>query len=130
MWLTKIFWFSQPAESLIIQDKYLLWLFAVITVLGLILIGVSRFARNAAVAKLISKFSSASLWMGIVGLFWFALRYENTPIFADRYWAAMVIGIYVIWIIFIVKYLFTKFGSEKREYEKAQLNSRYIPGPR
>ena len=125
-----IFWFSQPSFNLINYDKYLFWLFAVLVAGGIVMKVVSIFSGHVVILKLINKFSNSFLWMGIIGLIWFAMRYENAPIFAYRLWAATVIAIWLIWLAFIFKYWFTDFRSEKKDYDRLQLNSRYIPGSR
>jgi hypothetical protein len=128
MWKDKLFWFSQPALTITDYDKYFLWLFAGLLVLGVLVRLSSRFlVRHPIRRKLLNKFGNAGLYMGLVGLLWFAIRYENTPIFSARFWAGLTVLIFIIWLFFIIKYWFSKFGTEKNSYDKVQLNSKYIP---
>jgi cell division protein FtsW (lipid II flippase) len=131
MWKDKLFWFSQPALALNNYDKYFLWMFAGLVVLGVILKLLAKLlTRHPVGRKLWNKFGNASASMGLIGLLWFGIRYENTPIFSARYWAAVVILILLVWVFFIIKFLFTKYGDERNSYDRMQLNSKYIPGPK
>ena len=127
MW-NQLFWFSQPSIVLSSYDNYFLWIFAILTGFGMFLKLAVRFSRHAVFRKLINKFGSAALWMGLIGLLWFALRYENTPIFAYRLWAGLIILIFAVWTLFVLKYAVLKFPTEKRDFDKILLNSKYIPG--
>ena len=131
MWKDKLFWFSQPSIILNTYDNYFLWAFLVLTGFGLILRLISRFAiSHPIVSKLVTKFANACWINGLTGLIWYGLRYENTPFFADRYWAALVVLILLVRLLYIIKYIFTSYGSEKTLFDKMQLNSKYIPGRR
>jgi hypothetical protein len=130
MWTDKLFWFNQPGLLLNNYDHYFFWLFAGSTVLGVILKLLSRFTRHPVWSRLWDKFGGVGLSMGISGLIWFGIRYENVPIFADRYWAGLVVLILLIWLVFVFKYMITRFRTEKIEYDRQQVNSRYIPGAR
>ena len=123
------FWFSEPPSYLISFDRILGWVFVGMVVLGIILKLTQRFA-NPANQILLSKFGSAFLDMGLIELLWFGIRYEGAPIFSLRIWPATIFAIFLVWIGFIIKYIFTGFRVMKREHEKQMLNSRYIPGKR
>src|SRR5882762_5236178 len=97
------FWFSQPSIFLNNYDHYFFWATAAITVVGLLMRILSSFNPNPINAKLLAKFGTPMLTMGIIGLVWFGLRYEDAAILADRYFAALIILSFVIWIIFSLK---------------------------
>ena len=126
MWKQSYFWFNQPSSILANYDYYFLWFFIAVLGLGIIFKVVRLFISNIAVKKLFSKYANLGITIGLLGVAWFGLRYENTPIFANRYWAAIIVLILFIWKAFILKYLVLQFAKEKREYEKQQINSRYI----
>ncbi len=127
MWRQSYFWFIQPSSELLNYDYYFLWFFLALTIVGLVLKLTLRFMAHEVYRKLWNKIANLGLTMGFSGLVWAGLRYENTPIFADRYWAGLVAVLALIWLIFIVKYLVTSFRVEKREFDKQVLNSKYIP---
>ncbi|HEX5430030.1 MAG TPA: hypothetical protein VFX17_03075 [Patescibacteria group bacterium] len=130
MTFDKFFWFSQPSLILTSADKELLWIFAGLTLLGIIFKIAEAVMHHAVLVKLYGKLGAATFWMGISGLIWYVLRYENTPVLADRYWAGLTLLCFIIWLLAIVWFVFTKFRVEKREYDRQMLNSRYIPGSR
>jgi hypothetical protein len=128
MWKDKYFWFSQPSSFLNQFDHSLLWVFLGFTIAGVLLRVLAALNKHLIYQKLTRRFASLGLTMGIIGLAWYGLRYENTPIFSVRYWVAIIFLIAIVWLAFILKYLFTTFRSEKREFDRQALNSRYIPG--
>lgn len=130
MWKETLFWFSQPGLNLTSYDTNFFWAAVVSTIIGLILKILVKISKHPVVKKLINKFSNPFLTMGLVGLLWFGVRYENTPMLANRYWAGLIGLIFLMWLAYVFKYWFRKYGIEKREYDKQELNSRYIPGPK
>lgn len=123
--ISKYFWFIQ--SSLQHSDYVFGFVCSGVVVLGIFLGLSKRFIDHKVQIKLLGKFSSLFLTMGLVGLLWFLLRYENTPIFGLRYWAGIIILIALVWLIFILKYWIFNFRSEVREYEHEQIKRRYIP---
>jgi uncharacterized membrane protein (DUF485 family) len=89
-----------------------------------------KFTKHEIKRRLISKFFYLSLNIGITGLIWYGIRYENTPIFSMHFWAGLILLIGLIWLGFVLKYLFFDFSKEKREYDHEQVKSRYIPSPK
>ncbi|MBX4205369.1 MAG: hypothetical protein KW788_04280 [Candidatus Doudnabacteria bacterium] len=131
MWNDKLFWFSQPSLDLNVYDNYFLWLFLGLTGIGILLKLGSKFVIKHPVGfKLWNKFSNAALYSGLIGIFWYSLRYENVPFFANRYWAALVVLVFIIWVLFILKFLFRNYSQERSAFDRLQLNSKYIPGPK
>ncbi|OGE79736.1 MAG: hypothetical protein A2660_01605 [Candidatus Doudnabacteria bacterium RIFCSPHIGHO2_01_FULL_45_18] len=124
------FWFAQPSSFLSQQDYQIGFLF--LGLLGLaIAFRVAAFRSSHAVnRKLFSRFWNLMLTISLIGLLWFGMRYENTPIFAKRLWAGLTLAIGVIWLGFLIKYLLFNYGREKVDYEREQVKNRYIPGSR
>src|SRR3972149_1134277 len=110
------FWFAQPSSFLSQQDYQL----------GLaIAFRVAAFRSSHAVnRKLFSRFWNLMLTISLIGLLWFGMRYENTPIFAKRLWAGLTLAIGVIWLGFLIKYLLFNYGREKVDYEREQVKNR------
>jgi hypothetical protein len=127
MWNESYFWFTPPGTILSNFDYYFLWAFLALTVIGIVLKVVDRFINHAIYRKLISKKSNLSLTIGLIGLSWFGLRYENTPIFSNRYWVLVIAISLLVWLGFILKYYFTTYRTEKREFDRSVINNRYIP---
>ena len=122
------FWFAQPSTVLSGFDLAVGYTSAGLVVASVVLWAVNRFLNHTILKRLISKFSRFGFGAGSIGLVWFALRYENTPIFAKRFWLFLMALVALIWLGFILNYLLRRFGPEKSEYDRYQVNSKYMPG--
>ena len=121
------FWFLQPSSFLDNFDKVIAVVFAALLAIGIILKLVSIMFKNPIVVKLLNRFYKLTFWTGLFGLIWFGFRYENTPIFAKRFWAAAIVILGMVWLGWVVKYLAFNFFAEKKEFESESLKRRYIP---
>lgn len=121
------FWFANPPTQLNKLDWIFGYLFITLFAVGIIVLIVRRFVAHTTVKKLYSKFVHKDLTLGISGLVWLGMRYENIPIFAKRFWAGALLVILFIWIIWILKYLIFDFAKDKGEYDQNQLKSKYLP---
>jgi ABC-type sugar transport system permease subunit len=95
---------------------------------GLVLKIIQVFSKHQVTRNLWKKLSNPPLWIGILGLLWFLLRYELAPIFSARWWTLLLTLIFLIWFGFSLKYLIFNFKSQKQELDRELLNRRYIPG--
>jgi len=123
----RYFWFTQPSSFLSPEDRTLFYLFVGMTVLGIIFRLVAKYSANQINRKIWMKFWHLFFWIGISGLIWFGMRYENTFIFAQRYWAGLDLLIGIIWLLFILKYLIFNYRGQKTEYERELLKNKYLP---
>lgn len=103
-------------------------MFTVLFLLGIVFLIVKRFVNNPVTRKLLTKLVAKDLTMGLVGLFWAGMRYENTPIFAKRFWVGLILAVFVLWFGYILKYMFFGFRREKKEYADLQMRNKYMPG--
>ena len=124
------FWFSQPSSILNNYDKLFFYLFAGMFALGLVLWLTAWLTKHPVLKKLTNKFRRLLIWVGIIGLIWFGFRYENTPIFSKRIWAALVLVMGLVWLGFVLKYFISKFGDEKSEFDSNLIKSKYLPKQR
>ncbi|MGE5298257.1 MAG: hypothetical protein ACM3KM_03780 [Acidobacteriaceae bacterium] len=122
-----LFWLSQPLLSLDEYDKWLGYLFAGFLVLALVLWLLNMLVKHPVSKKPLKRLVNLCWVSGLSGLIWFGFRYENTPVFARRFWALLVLAIALVWLIFILKYLAFNFTPEKKEYDSNQLKSKYFP---
>jgi len=122
------FWFSIPSLRLQTGDLILGYIFAGITILS-IMTWISRmFVQHEIKRKFLRKVFSLLFSIGLLGLFWFVLRFESTPIFSTRYWVGLVILAGLIWLGFVVKYFVFNFQRERREHDEDKLKKKYLPG--
>ncbi|MGE5392795.1 MAG: hypothetical protein ACM3NH_03575 [Candidatus Saccharibacteria bacterium] len=120
------FWLSQPPMFLTRFDNWAAYGLIAALAVGLVLWFIQRFVKHEVVNRLVSRIRNLAISMSIIGLLWVGFRYENTPIFSRRAWFLAIFIIGLIWLGFIVKYFFTGFRSEKRDYEFNLQNSRYL----
>jgi hypothetical protein len=127
----RFFWFSQPSTILSSSDKVLIYIALGLLVFGILIRITILLARpNAVDKKLLLKIWQFGFWIGLSGIIWGALRYEGTPIFAQRYWAGLNYIIGILWLTLILKYLLFKYRQEKLEYNRELMKSKYLPKSR
>jgi hypothetical protein len=120
------FWFAQPSTILSSTDNLIGYFFAALLIIGIVLLILRKFVKHQIYRKIIKNLGNLSLVVGVLGIFWFGLRYENTPIFGRRYWAGMVGVIGLVWLGFILKYLVFRFAKDRKEYEHELVKNKYL----
>lgn len=121
------FWFQQPGVVLGGEDKILFIVFAGMIVLGAIFILWTNFNKHQVVKRLLSRVRNLFVWVGLVGVLWFVMRYENVPMLGKRFWFLVLAVWWVIWAGFIAWYGLAKFRKDKQEVDWKKLNSKYLP---
>lgn len=124
------FWFTQPAIVLIQADKLFGGVFAVLVIVAILLWLLTFIIKHDVVKNLVKRIMHLSLTIGLSGLFWFVLRYENTPIFANRYWAGLILVLGIIWLVFILKFVLFNLSQAIGEYDHEILKKKYLPNSR
>jgi len=121
------FWFIQPASILAHADKVFGYSSVGLLIVGVIFRVAAAMSTNKIDRKLFLKFWHLAVTLGISGLIWFGLRFENTPIFAERYWFGLIILIGLIWAAFVLKYLTFEYRAEKQEFARELVKNKYLP---
>ena len=121
------FWFTQPPTTPTIQDQWVFYIFAGMILASILLFGLKFAIKHVIVKKALRKWINLLLTVGLIGIVWYAFRFEGTPIFAKRIWAALILLGGLIWAGFILKYMLFKFNSDKSEYDNNLLKSKYLP---
>ncbi len=124
------FWFAQPSTVLDKYDYAFGYGLAAVALAGILFWVLGYFIRHPVLKIGIAKWRRLLVTTGLIGIVWFAFRYENTPILGRRWWIGLLAVIGLIWLIYILKYMFTKFREEKTEYETNLLKSKYMPKAR
>ncbi len=122
------FWFSQPLPDFVSGDKLLMLKFAGAAAAGAILLLLNRFViKDVVIRKLLKRFANLGLTIGLSGLAWVGLRFENTPIFSRRYFAGAILLIGLVWLVFILKYWIFNFRPDRAEAKRQELKNKYLP---
>jgi hypothetical protein len=121
------FWAAAPSLNLTAEDKIFMWLFLAITVLGVLSIAALYLNLDRLRERAIRKFKDLTLSIGLAGLIWFAIRYENTPIFGNRYWAGLILLVGLVWLGFYLKFLLMDYNKIKAQEEREALKKKYLP---
>jgi hypothetical protein len=124
------FWFIPPGSLLTLSDKVLFGIFLGLVALALIARISMIFVKNQVNRKLLKKLWYWSLTIGLIGLVWAAIRYENTPLFGRRIWAGIDLLVGLIWLGFIIKYAIFNFRFEKNEFARELIKNKYLPKSR
>ena len=124
------FWFSQSATILSPEDKILLYIPVTLLALAIVFRILASTSKNEVTRKLWKKYWHLALAISLGGISWFGVRFENTPIFGQRYWAGINLIIGIIWLMFILKFTFFDYREQKKEFERELMKSKYLPKPR
>jgi uncharacterized membrane protein (DUF485 family) len=121
------FWIRVPSLNLASEDLILGYLFAGLTLVAISCWITRMFIRHKVTKKLLNKIFTVLFTTGLIGLIWFGLRFEATPIFSTRYWAALIFLIGLIWFGFVAKYYILHYRRERSEYDDEALKKKYLP---
>ncbi len=122
------FWFGVPTEILTHADMLFGYTAAASFGVGVIILVAVRWVKNVIYKKLLNRIGYLGVTIGLLAALWWGVRYENTPIFSNRYWLGLITLSGIVWLLFIVKFLIFNFRKELAEYEREQLKNKYIPG--
>jgi MFS family permease len=122
------FWFTQPTFTLDKEDLWFGYFMAAFVLASFIIWVGSYFFKHPVVKKGLGRWRIFLLTNGLLGLVWFAVRYENAPIFARRYWGGFVILTVLVWVFFLLKYTLFKYRKEKFEFDQQALKNKYLTG--
>lgn len=121
------FWFTQPSSFLSPEDRMFFYVFVGIAVLAILFRVAARLVQHHINRKLLMRLWYLAFSVGLSGLIWYGMRYENTYIFARRYWAGLTLLVGIVWLLFIIKYLVFQYRGEKTDYEKELVRRKYLP---
>lgn len=127
---TKLFWFTFPTFTLISLDRVFMWIFVALVAIGIIAPVINLWNNDLLLQNIIKRFRNLGLTTGILGLLWFALRYEYTPLFSYRYWAGLIFLIGIVWLGFIIKYLIFDLKRDRKEIANKIVKEKYLPKKR
>ncbi len=107
--------------------KFLLIIFGVLILAGLILLFISRKKSEQFLKRLLNKYSSLGLVTGVIGglLVWF--RYERASFFSARFWLVVWALGFMIWLAQILRYQLKAAPEAKKKMEQRKIFNQYLP---
>lgn len=103
-------------------------LFVIFCVAGIVIKVVQKIKKMESFeGKLLHKYFSCFLVMGLVGLLLTWLRYETAYILASRVWLLIWLIVLLIWLVMIVKYQYKVVPLAKKQLEEKKIFSKYLP---
>lgn len=109
LWLSALFGLSLLASALV-------WFWLVV-----------KERRNKPYMALRRRFVSYFFTFGFVGLILIFFRWQEIPVLSARFWVLAWLGVGLVWLGLIVRYLLNIWPKERRIYEEAQLKEKYLP---
>jgi amino acid permease len=88
------------------------------------------FARDGVLKGMATRFGWYAIWIGIVGLFFLAMRYAQIPYFDIRAFLYLTILVAVGFVGFLSYYLRARYPRRVAELRELELRRKYAPDPR
>lgn len=100
--------------------------------LGAILIALvlwlaAKFSATPIDAKYRSKISNPFWYMGIAGVLWYGLRYQQVRLLSARIIIMLIAISALAWLVSVLIKTFKHYSTEKTDWEKQQLKAKYLP---
>jgi len=114
-------------DVLTIADKAMFAIFAVMFVLAVIFrILQENKKKHMILYSLYNRLFVGFLVTSVVGAIWAVMRYFAIPYLGIRFVAVLIYISFLTWFAFVVKYLATKFSTEKQAWDQEELKRKYI----
>ncbi len=65
--------------------------------------------------------------IAILVLIWAGARFENIPLVSTHVVVLFLFLIWGVWLVFIVKYFFTRYRQARRNWQEEQVKRKYLP---
>lgn len=85
-----------------------------------------RFAKNEISKNFFSRLVRLFATVGILGVVWYGLRYQNVNLFGSHFMFLLLLAIGLVWFGFIAKYWWKHYAMERTAWEKEQLKMKYL----
>lgn len=121
------FWFYVNPVTLSRADKVFVLVAGTLVLLGLVFLIIAWRATTPISKRLLSRFRTCFLTIGIVSALWFFIRFENVRALGTHFVFALIMLVGLVWFGYIFFYLIRRYRSEIRAWEKEQLKLKYLP---
>lgn len=86
----------------------------------------ARMASNTVTKKLARRLVLLMSTVGITGIMWFGLRYQNVTVLGSHFVFLLIVLTGIIWFGYIVKYWWKNYTPERIAWEKEQVKLKYL----
>lgn len=107
-------------------DHGLAVLGAALTLLGIILRIMARWAPHELSRHFRQRLSTWALTIGLLEVLWFGLRYQNAPALGSHLAAFLVLLLGLIWLFYIVRYRFGSYRGSVQQWQREQVKQKYL----
>jgi len=124
--LSSSFWFDMRPGALHFSGMLLFLLFILFFVAIMFLFSVVKKRKNNVYFKIWNSLNSFAVSNFVIVLFLLFFEYEETYIFAARFWALLWLISMIAWLAFIFRD-YKKIPEIKKEFAKKEEFQKYIP---
>lgn len=100
-------------------------LFVLVAIIFLILAQTKK--KDYLLAKVYNKFFALFLTVGLIGLFYSWLAFENVVVLSARFIFVILILVFLVWFGFILRFRFVKVPRIKKEVAAKKDFEKYLP---
>jgi len=79
-------------------------------------------------AKMVTRFAEVLMRVGLIGFLLLFFAYEQLPILGMRFWALLLLALFIYWMARAVGYAVKEYPARKSRMEKFKEVRRYFPG--
>jgi hypothetical protein len=83
--------------------------------------------RNPPLHRILSRLGRACITIAILGGFLFFVSYEQTPVVSMRFWWLVLFVAAVLWAIFIILDILSRYPAEKKALADKLAREKYLP---
>ena len=126
--ITYDFWFSIDRLRIRYLDWTISWLGLALVIAAIIIWFIKRkyTKTNPHYKNLLDRYYNLLLTIGLLLGFWFGLRWQNVAFFSSHLVAGIIVLIGLVWLFFILRFRFKKFGGQVSAWEKEQQKLKYL----
>jgi len=103
-------------------------LFGLFLILGIVFIILAKQKKqDHLLNKAYNNFSYLFITMGLIGLLYSWLAFENAVVLSARFIFAIIIVVFLVWLAIILRYRFLKIPKIKKQIQSKKEFEKYLP---
>ncbi|MSU75189.1 MAG: hypothetical protein EXS55_01600 [Candidatus Magasanikbacteria bacterium] len=120
------YWFNQP--FILRGWEFNVWLmgFLLFTTAGIAVLLYRHYWANSFLKKVLGRLGSCFTTLGLLGLFWLALRQERVVFLGWRFWLLAWLILAAIWLLKIIRYGVYRVPQIKQEHQMRMNREKYL----